>query len=114
MFNNQLNFPATTQSRKSLNTFSNLKFRGRELFFILFYIFFLLRNLVLDIFFFNFFFFISDCGLTNKNIRIVGGQETEVNEYPWMALLMYRGQFYCGGTLINSWYILTAAHCVSG
>jgi len=52
------------------------------------------------------------CGLTNKLNRIVGGVETLVNQYPWMILLLYKGQFYCGGTLINSRYVLTAAHCV--
>lgn len=52
------------------------------------------------------------CGLTNKLTRIVGGVETLVNQYPWMALLMYRDQFYCGGSVINSRYVLTAAHCI--
>ncbi|XP_072747963.1 trypsin-1 isoform X2 [Anoplolepis gracilipes] len=52
------------------------------------------------------------CGLTNKHNRIVGGVQTVVNQYPWMALLMYRGQFYCGGTVINSRYVMTAAHCI--
>ncbi|XP_021937382.1 trypsin-1-like isoform X2 [Zootermopsis nevadensis] len=54
------------------------------------------------------------CGLANKKIRIVGGHETQVNQYPWMAQLLYNNRFYCGGTLINSKYILTASHCVKG
>ncbi|KAH0950476.1 hypothetical protein HN011_008370 [Eciton burchellii] len=52
------------------------------------------------------------CGLTNKHNRIVGGVETLVNQYPWMALLLYKGQFYCGGSVINSRYVLTASHCI--
>lgn len=54
------------------------------------------------------------CGIANKQKRIVGGQETEVNQYPWMALLTYSNRFYCGATLINDRYVMTAAHCVSG
>lgn len=54
------------------------------------------------------------CGLTNKYNRIVGGQETQVNEYPWMTLLKYGTKFYCGAALINDRYVLTAAHCVQG
>ncbi|KAK6627827.1 hypothetical protein RUM44_010306 [Polyplax serrata] len=54
------------------------------------------------------------CGTANKKIRIVGGKPTQVNEYPWMALLMYNKKFYCGGSLINTRYVLTAAHCVDG
>lgn len=55
-----------------------------------------------------------NCGNINTFHRIVGGMDTEVNEYPWMAMLMRRGDFYCGGALINDQYVLTAAHCVRG
>ncbi|XP_066999945.1 trypsin-1 [Anabrus simplex] len=53
------------------------------------------------------------CGVRNEG-RIVGGQETDSNEYPWMARLSYFNRFYCGGMLINDRYVLTAAHCVKG
>ncbi|XP_042870523.1 trypsin alpha-3-like [Penaeus japonicus] len=43
--------------------------------------------------------------------RIVGGVTTGVNEWPWQAALMYGSQQFCGGSLINDRYILTAAHC---
>ncbi|CAG2057579.1 unnamed protein product [Timema podura] len=54
------------------------------------------------------------CGLANKKTRIVGGQVTYVNQYPWMAYLMYDRNFYCGATLLNHKYVLTASHCVHG
>lgn len=56
----------------------------------------------------------QECGIINTKNRIVGGEETQVNQYPWMALLLYSGRFYCGASLINDRYVLTAAHCVSG
>ncbi|XP_061385410.1 transmembrane protease serine 9-like [Danaus plexippus] len=54
------------------------------------------------------------CGERNEESRIVGGVETSVNEFPWVARLTYFNKFYCGGMLINDRYILTAAHCVKG
>lgn len=57
--------------------------------------------------------YFSACGQTYKHTRIVGGVETQVNEYPWMVYLTYNGRFYCGASVINNKYLLTAAHCVS-
>ncbi|XP_022825984.1 trypsin-like isoform X1 [Spodoptera litura] len=51
------------------------------------------------------------CGVARTKRRIVGGYETKEREYPWMAMLMYNGRFFCGGSLINDLYVLTAAHC---
>lgn len=33
-------------------------------------------------------------------------------EFPWQALMFFRGRFRCGGSLINNRYVVTAAHCV--
>jgi hypothetical protein len=54
------------------------------------------------------------CGLTYKNKRIVGGVETLINQYPWMTALTYNNRFYCGASVINNKYLITAAHCVNG
>ncbi|XP_054161833.1 MFS-type transporter SLC18B1-like [Oppia nitens] len=52
----------------------------------------------------------------NKSINpcIVGGNQVIQHSYPWMAAIMYLSHPYpwCGGSLINDRYILTAAHCL--
>ncbi|XP_042861268.1 chymotrypsinogen B-like [Penaeus japonicus] len=47
--------------------------------------------------------------------RIVGGQEAEVGEYPWMARLEIRSgdlTSYCGGSIVTATHVITAGHCV--
>ncbi|CAK1596227.1 unnamed protein product [Parnassius mnemosyne] len=51
--------------------------------------------------------------------RIAGGTETELNQFPWTVLLKTtfdygtnKTSFNCGGSLISSKYVLTAAHCI--
>jgi len=45
--------------------------------------------------------------------RIVGGQPAAKNEYPWQVSLTYKFSIspFCGGSLISSNTVLTAAHC---
>lgn len=55
-----------------------------------------------------------DCGIPARKNRIVGGNETKINQYPWIAAMYRKGKFYCSGALISRRHMLTAAHCVYG
>jgi len=46
--------------------------------------------------------------------NLVFGNKTDHGEFPWQASLREKveGETFCGGTLINSWTVVTAAHCV--
>lgn len=53
-----------------------------------------------------------ECGGANQENRIVGGMPASSNRYPWMARIVYDGQFHCGASVLTKEYVLTAAHCV--
>ncbi len=50
-----------------------------------------------------------------KSPRIIGGTQATVGTYPWMVSLKDNsGQHFCGASLINKQWVMTAAHCVVG
>jgi hypothetical protein len=54
------------------------------------------------------------CGLDNAaSVKIGKGKATVKNEFPWAVVLKYTDpKLVCGGTLINSQFVLTAGHCL--
>ncbi|XP_066591880.1 ovochymase-2-like [Prorops nasuta] len=58
-----------------------------------------------------------ECGRKNyfpNKPRIIGGQEVFANEFPWaVSIIGNNTHLICGGSIINDFYIITAAHCQS-
>ncbi|XP_060794850.1 hyaluronan-binding protein 2 [Neoarius graeffei] len=64
----------------------------------------------------------SECGKPQPSKiapRIFGGKKSRPGAYPWQASLQVRPKnstegfnHYCGGILLNSCWVLTAAHCI--
>ncbi|XP_052842981.1 serine protease grass-like [Drosophila gunungcola] len=53
----------------------------------------------------------ENCG-AHIGARISNGVNAGLATYPWMAYLHTLGEFKCAGTLVNHWFVLTAAQCI--
>jgi len=45
--------------------------------------------------------------------RIVGGEEATTGSWPWQVYMIINSKTSCGGSIISSRWILTAAHCLT-
>uniref|UniRef100_A0A8C8ZJS7 Serine protease 55 n=1 Tax=Prolemur simus TaxID=1328070 RepID=A0A8C8ZJS7_PROSS len=48
-----------------------------------------------------------------RHSRIIGGLEAEVGEFPWQVSIQVGNEHFCGGSILDKWWILTAAHCLN-
>ncbi|KAJ4919950.1 hypothetical protein JOQ06_029501 [Pogonophryne albipinna] len=46
--------------------------------------------------------------------RLVGGRQCPPGDCPWQVLVQLNGESHCGGVLVNSQWVVTAAHCIHG
>ncbi|XP_038618233.1 serine protease 33-like [Tachyglossus aculeatus] len=52
------------------------------------------------------------CGQSHITNRVVGGEDAKDGEWPWQISLFKGDGHQCGGSLLTSSWVLTAAHCV--
>eukprot|EP00057_Strongylocentrotus_purpuratus_P018608 XP_011673082.1 PREDICTED: prostasin-like [Strongylocentrotus purpuratus] len=45
------------------------------------------------------------------SVMIVGGHTAKPHSWPWMTEVMDRSRHYCGATLIDNQWLVSAAHC---
>ncbi len=56
----------------------------------------------------------QNCGKRSiSQARVVGGVDAVKGAWPWqIGMFSKSGRFFCGGSLINPFWVVTAAHCV--
>ncbi|CAJ0931648.1 unnamed protein product [Ranitomeya imitator] len=54
----------------------------------------------------------TDCGRSSaESQRIVGGSPSAWGRWPWQVSLRWDGRHVCGGSIISSQWVMSAAHC---
>ncbi|XP_054905442.1 acrosin [Poeciliopsis prolifica] len=43
--------------------------------------------------------------------RIIGGRDATEGAWPWQASIQFLGTHFCGGTIVGSKWVVSAAHC---
>jgi secreted trypsin-like serine protease len=54
------------------------------------------------------------CGCSRRphiSLKIHGGQSALFSNWDWMVSMRDLNHHFCGGSILNEWYIITAAHC---
>ena len=59
----------------------------------------------------------AECGCSKNDAqvnRIVGGELAVNSSWGWAVSLQRNGKHFCGGSVISTLHVITAAHCVTG
>nr|XP_045371931.1 serine protease 38 [Camelus bactrianus] len=51
------------------------------------------------------------CGQRHVQGKVVGGTDAPEKKWPWQVSLHYAGFHTCGGSIIDEYWVLSAAHC---
>eukprot|EP00112_Aurelia_sp_Birch-Aquarium-sp1_P006653 Seg1730.1 transcript_id=Seg1730.1/GoldUCD/mRNA.D3Y31 product="Chymotrypsinogen B" protein_id=Seg1730.1/GoldUCD/D3Y31 len=55
----------------------------------------------------------GSCGVPSfQSSRVIGGTTAKQGAWPWQVAIYYNNRFHCGGSLVNNYWLVTAAHCV--